>query len=273
MDELLAKTPDVIIPGPGFKDGIRLWPWFLGYAAVILAMAVPLVRFLLAADWGAELDFRPGQSFTERWENFQTAVAGIEPVYKLLAFGLYMSLCSTFLPMPTSWIVAAVALPAHAVGADIWTTILLTTVVGSAASVVANLNDYHIFTLMLRHRHIGKLRHTRTYRVAARWFGKGPFLLLIIFNFIPIPIDVVRLLATSYRYPRLLFVASNFIGRVLRYAVIAFVTYRLGNKGWIAVVALLALALLLSLERLLTFMVKRARLRRQRRGETPKCSG
>ncbi len=271
MAASLTKTPDIIIPGPGFKDGIRLWPWFLGYAAVIAAMAVPLAFVLARYDWAAQGNFHAGQSLTEKWESVKTAVTGLQRNDKLLAFGLYLALCSTFLPMPTSWIVAAVALPAHAVGSNVWTTVLLVTVVGSAASVVANLNDYHIFTLMLRHRHIGKLRHTRTYRVAAKWFAKSPFLLLVVFNFIPIPVDVVRLLATSYRYPRLLFTVSNFIGRVLRYAVIAFVTYKLQDKGWVAVAALLALALLLCVERLLAFLIKRVRLIRRAR-RMAKCS-
>jgi len=271
MDESLTNTSSVAIPGPGFKDGIHLWPWFIAYGVVILAMALPLGIFLAGQDWAARGDFQPGQSLTEKWESVKTAVTNLAPAWKLLAFGLYLALCSTFLPMPTSWIVAAVALPAHAVGVNVWMTVLLVTLVGSAASVVANLNDYHIFTLMLRHRHIGKLRHTRTYRVGAHWFSRSPFLLLVMFNFIPIPVDVVRLLATSYRYPRLLFAASNFIGRVFRYAVIALVTYNLKDKGWIAVVVLLAFALLLSLERMLTFVVKRTRIRRRAR-RIAKCS-
>ena len=271
MDGSLAKTSSVVIPGPGFKDGIRLWPWFVAYAAIILGMAVPLGLFIASQDWAALGDFQSGQSLGEKLDSVKIAVTGLQPGWKLLAFALYLALCSTFLPMPTSWIVAAVALPAHAVGANVWTTVLLVTLVGSAASVSANLNDYHIFTLMLRHRHIGKIRHTRTYRVAARWFARSPFLLLVIFNFIPIPVDVVRLLATSYRYPRLPFVAANFIGRVLRYAVIAFVTYRLKDKGWIAVVVLLVFALLLSLERMLTFLIKRARIRSRAR-RIVKCS-
>lgn len=268
----MVKTSSAGIPGPGFKDGIRLWPWFVAYAAIVLAMAMPLVRFLAGQNWGAQLNFQPGESLAQRWEKFQAAVTGIQPAYKLLAFALYMSLCSTFLPMPTSWIVAAVALPAQAVGQNVWTTILLVTAVGAAASVVANLNDYHVFTLMLRHRHIGKLRHTRTYRVAARWFSKSPFLLLMIFNFIPIPLDVIRLLATSYRYPRLLFVTSNFIGRALRYAVIVFVTYSLRDKGWVAVVALLGLAIVLSTERMIAMFVQRARVLRRDRKKAAKCA-
>ncbi len=234
-------------------------------------MAVPLAFVLARYDWAGAGGFQPGQSLLEKWESVQAAITGLDRNDKLLAFGLYLAVCSTFLPLPTSWMVAAVALPAHAVGANVWTTTLLVTIVGSAASVVANLNDYHIFTLMLRHRHVAKLRHTRTYRMAAKWFSKGPFLLLVIFNFIPIPVDVVRLLATGYRYPRPRFAAANFIGRALRYAVIAFVTYSLADKAWVAVVALLGFALLLSLERMLRFLFKRARLVRRAR-RIAKCS-
>ena len=67
---------------------------------------------------------------------------------------------------------------------------------------------------------------------------------------IPIPVDVVRMLATTYRYGRAPFAAANFVGRFLRYAVIAAVTYALADGGKWAVAALLALAVVLALGKL-----------------------
>jgi len=133
---------------------------------------------------------------------------------------------------------------------QMFSTVAVVSLVGAAASTVANLNDYHIFTLLMRSRHVAKVRHTRTYRLAIRWFEKSPFALLVTFNILPLPLDVVRPLAASHRYGRLPFAAANFLGRLGRYAVIATVTYMLGSQGWIAVVALLGLACLLTLPRL-----------------------
>ena len=78
----------------------------------------------------------------------------------------------------------------------------------------------------------------------------------MVFNVIPIPVDVVRMLATTYRYPRVPFGAASFIGRFLRYGVIAFVTFW-WDLGWIAPVALLALAVVLGLLRLRAGLFKR----------------
>jgi membrane protein YqaA with SNARE-associated domain len=142
-------------------------------------------------------------------------------------------------------IVAAVAMKNVAVGPDVWTTTLAVAAVGAVASTMANLNDYHLFTWMLRNRRIGKLRDTKLYRVSARWFERSPFFLVTLFNILPIPVDVVRMLATTYRYGRLPFAAANFVGRFIRYAVIAFVTYSLGNQGPWVVLGLLGVAVVL----------------------------
>ena len=117
-------------------------------------------------------------------------------------------------------------------------------IVGAIGSTIANLNDYHLFTWMLRHRHVAKVRDTRAHRAGVRWFAACPFWLLVVFNIVPIPVDMVRMLATTYRYPRRQFAAANFLGRFVRYGVIALVTYR-WNLGWVAVVALLAMAVML----------------------------
>ena len=98
---------------------------------------------------------------------------------------------------------------------------------------------------MLRHRHLAGIRTTRLHQRAARWFSRRPFALLVIFNVLPVPIDVVRMLSATCRYPLRQFAAANFLGRWLRYAVLAFVAFALGRHGWIAVAALLATAVVL----------------------------
>ncbi len=58
--------------------------------------------------------------------------------------------------------------------------------------------------------------------------------------------DVVRLLAISRRYGRAPFAAANFLGRFVRYGVFAFATYWF-NLGYVAPLALLALAVFLAI--------------------------
>lgn len=195
---------------------------------------------------------------------------------KLLVMVMYLSLCCTFIPLPTGWMVASMAtrqasimeqlaphlaafLPAALLENSAFLSIgtaLLMGLAGALGSMLANLNDYHIITLMLRMHKVAKVRNTRAYRKAAFWFAKTPFFILVIFNILTIPVDVIRWLATIYRYPRKNFAAANFTGRFIRYFIIAFVTFY-WNLGWIAPVTLLALGATLGLYKVLPPLVRR----------------
>jgi membrane protein YqaA with SNARE-associated domain len=230
-------------------DDVSVRRWIAVYASYFLLLAVPL-GLLLATD-GSSWDAWTGDTAA----TFRAATAAA----KLLALALYVSLCCTFLPLPSMWMVSAVATQQVAVTGDVWTTTLIVAAVGAFGSMMANLNDYHIFTWMLRHHRIAAVRHTRAYQRAAKWFSRSPFLIVVVFNLIPIPVDVVRMLATTYRYPRLPFAAANYVGRFVRYGIIAFVTYKLAEYGWVATVALLVLALALGLGRVMLSVVRRLR--------------
>jgi len=88
-------------------------------------------------------------------------------------------------------------------------------------------------------------------------------MLVLIFNIIPIPVDAVRVLATTGRYSRLPFAAANFLGRSIRYGLIAFVIYK-WNLGWIGPVALLALAAVLGSIRVVPVMLAKLTGRNER---------
>lgn len=237
-------------------DTISVRAYFLTYLAG-LAVAVAVLILLIHQE---------DPSWQEWKSDPVKAFTAISPAVKLLGFAIYLSLCCTFIPLPTSWIVAAVATRQAAVAAGVWgneavvaaVTTLLVATAGAVGSAVANLNDYHIFTLLLRHGKIAGIRLTRSYQKAAKWFGRSPFFLLVLFNVIPIPVDVVRMLATTYRYPRGPFSLANFIGRFIRYAVIAFVTFW-WNLGWIAVLTLLALATIMAIVKILQWVPQRFR--------------
>ncbi len=232
---------------PHLPDDVSVRRWILVYSVYFVLLAAPLIVLLIAQGDSWE-DWAHNTSVT-----FRTATVAA----KLLGLALYLSLCCTFLPMPSMWIVSAVASQHVAITGDAWTTTLIVASIGAFASMMANLNDYHIFTWMLRHRRIAAVRHTRTYRRAARWFSRSPFFLVVVFNFIPFPIDVVRMLATTYRYPRVPFAAANFSGRFVRYGVVAFVTYQLADYGWVATITLLGFALVMGLGRVILSVVRR----------------
>ena len=227
----MGKSPTEILEKvavlPDGSDQLSVRRWLLLYAAWLGALVVPAAILLsdLPGEWRA-LFLRPAD-FT----------APSEQVLKLLIFAAYVSVSCTFLPLPTGWIAAALATRAVALSQNVWITTALVASFGAAGSTVANLHDYHVFTWMLRHRGIARVRTTKLHLRAARWFRGQPFALLVAFNILPIPIDVVRMLSATCRYPLRRFAAANFVGRWIRYAVLAFVTFQLGSRGRVAVIA------------------------------------
>jgi membrane protein YqaA with SNARE-associated domain len=225
--------------------------WFVLFALYLAAMALPVA--LLLDDAGGswkQLFLEPGKH-----------TAPLDQGLKLLIFALYLSLCCTFIPLPTSWMVAAIATRQVALTGELWSTVLLVGLVGAAASTMANLNDYHLFTLLLRHRRIAPVRDSRVGRRAIEWFNKAPFTLLVIFNIVPIPVDVARMVAATGRYPRLPFAAANFVGRFIRCVILAGVCFLAGVGTLKATLIMLGLATVLALGRVLPPAIRKILLR------------
>jgi len=130
----------------------------------------------------------------------------------LAGYFLYMSIACTFFPLNTLWIVLWMATQFPA-----W----LVAVVGAAGTSVANLNDYYLLSYLFEFDRVKRLRRRRAYQRAVAWFDRAPFLTLIAFSFLPIPVDVVRLLAISRRYSRVRLTAASFLGRLPRYLILA----------------------------------------------------
>ena len=236
-------------------DNVSAGRWFAFYALCLVGAGAALAVLISRQEWS-----------WQAWrDDFWGQLAATSPAVKLIIFGVYISLCCTFLPMNTSAVVAAVAMQDTAVCSGATATTLVVAAVGGIASCIANLNDYHLFTLLLRHHKLARVRNTRLYNALASWFAKSPFAILVIFNITPIPIAIIRILATIYRYPRTRFALANFIGRFIRYGLIAYVTYRLGKQGWIAPVSLLGLAAILAAAKIISSALRKLHARRSAR--------
>lgn len=171
----------------------------------------------------------------------------------LCLYAFYLSLCCVFFPLPTSGAVLLMASDVAAAEVGIhgfgWARLLVVATVGAFATGMANLNEYHLFTYLLRIRRLGAVRETRLYRAAARWFETNPFLVIFAFSFIPIPVDVIRWLAIIDRYPRVRFFLAYFLGRWIRYALWCLTAMALALRPWhiIAIQALLVVAALMKM--------------------------
>ncbi len=215
------------------EDGINLRGWFIIYLIYMIILTLAALGLIALA---AKTDAPWAQK------------AWLLPLYLF-----YLSLCCTFFPAPTAWIVLMMASPmiglissdaisaaagmresAAQITAAIL-TVLVVAVTGAVGTMVANLNEYHIFTFLLRYGRVKRIRHTRFYDRAARWFSSGPFALLVMVSFIPIPVDVVRWLAITHRYPRSRYAAAYFLGRLVRYSLLA-ATATVLQIGWRGIV-------------------------------------
>ncbi len=220
---------------------LRRWfGFFLGYM-ILLAAAVLVGLWLVgtgSVEWGTALWVVGGMMF-------------------------YLSLCCSFCPLPTTWLILAVgsgAALSKLIGpewADAleavlggWRKVAVVAVLGGLATTMANLNEYHVFTFLLRYKTIRKVRQSRLHEWAGKWFTKGPFILLATFCFVPIPVDVVRWLAISHRYPRGRFFAANMLGRGSRYALMALFSDAMGLGLW-SILLIQAVLVLIAAKRVL----------------------
>ena len=187
-----------------------------GWFTLFLGWMVGLALLVLIGRAAAELGSRPG---------FVLMV--------LAAYAFYLSLCCTFFPAPTAWVVMLVASNGLALIDPPWLRVAVVSLLGGIATSMANLNEYHVFTFLLQYRQIARIRETRLYKWAAKWFAISPFTILCLISLVPVPVDVVRWLAIIYQYPRGRFFASYLVGRSLRYAIwaISAVWLDLGVSG------------------------------------------
>ncbi len=131
----------------------------------------------------------------------------------LFGYFLYMCFACQFFPIPT--------LPPIAFTAKVFHPVLVAAV-GAAGTCIANLNDYAILGMLFKHHKVKKIRDISMYRKLLDFFDRYAFLTFSAASFLPIPVDVIRLLAISRAYPFFKYVLATFTGRFPRYLLIAY---------------------------------------------------
>jgi membrane protein YqaA with SNARE-associated domain len=186
----MSDCPDITAPGKPRDISARRW--ILSFAVFIAAAGA---LYLLSRE--------------------------VEPLARfevLLILLLYTSVACTFLPLPTAWIILWAARETDPLSASI---------IGVAGTCIANLHDYYIINHLFGIDRIGRVRDKGFYRSAVKWFERAPFITLSVASFLPIPVDVVRILAVSTGYSRLKYTLATLTGRFPRYLLLAWVGYEL----------------------------------------------
>jgi membrane protein YqaA with SNARE-associated domain len=146
----------------------------------------------------------------------------------LYDYFLYMSVACQFFPIPTLPPIAFTAKAFHPV---------LVALVGALGTVIAYVIDYAILGWLFRHHRVKKVRDIHMYRKLLKFFDKYAFLTVTAAAFLPIPIDVVRLMAISRAYSYWKYLLAAFIGRFPRYLIFAYLGKELPAK-WILIIFL-----------------------------------
>lgn len=197
-------VPLAAVEGSGISAGEHLprgtRAWFIGFTLWMAACTAAAVWLAQGTGDGTPLALR---------------------AWILALLGFYLALCNTFVPLPTAWIVLLAASNEYALVEQPALRILLVALLATVATVIANLNEYHVLAWVF-HRGWGRrLRRTRVYTRAVGWFDRAPFQLLALIAFVPVPIDAVRWLAVLRGYSRVRFALAYAVGRGPRYVLFA----------------------------------------------------
>jgi len=166
--------------------------------------------------------FMEGPSFFTMFKTLAKHGATVpQSLTVLYGYFIYMCLACQFFPIPT--------LPPIAFAAKVFHPAVVAAT-GALGTCVANLNDYVILGWLFRHQRVKKIRDISTYRKLLNFFDRYAFLTLASASFLPIPVDVVRLLAISRAYSFPKYVIATFAGRFPRYLLIAYLGKELPAK-------------------------------------------
>ena len=129
---------------------------------------------------------------------------------------------------------------------DVW----ITAAAATAGTLVAGWMDHAVFTPVLNLKGRQGWKEGRLYRKAVEYFGRWPFATLVVAGLTPVPLWPFKLLAFSAHYPLRRYLAALAVGRLPRYAALAWVGLAFGEAipDW-ALIALFAAVLL-------TYMVR-----------------
>ncbi len=217
----------------------------------VLELHLARARPLRLRDWfvpyGVALALVGGAALAWRGDSRAAALAG---------YAAYMSLACTFCPLPTTPMVLWAAAPAA--GGGLGFHPLLVATLGALATGVANLHDYYGVTALYRLRPVRRVRVTGVYKRMAAWYNRAPFGTLAAASFLPIPVDVVRLLAISEGYSRPRFAVGSVVGRWPRYVLLAYLAEGF-DLTWQWILAIGGATVVLGIARGLPVLIRKVR--------------
>ncbi len=109
---------------------------------------------------------------------------------------------------------------------------LLIALAGGIATCWIEFFNYEILRFITGIEKVKSITSKEFYKKAERFFGKIPFLTLVIAGFTPIPFAPFRVLSVTSKYNILKYLLSVFVGRTSRYYVLALTGAALDLPIW-----------------------------------------
>ncbi|HDL19497.1 MAG TPA: DedA family protein [Bacteroidetes bacterium] len=154
---------------------------------------------------------------------------------ELMSYFLVLSISCNLVPVPTFPIVLYISHDYH-IG---WIVLL-----GSIGAAIAAFMEYKVIDFLMRFDRIAKLKQNGKYKKYAGYFDKFSFRSIMIASMIPLPVDVIRLLAITRKYKLWKFLTATFLGRLPRILIFAFLGSQLAYSKLIAIILLSATLLI-----------------------------
>ena len=125
------------------------------------------------------------------------------------------------------------------------TSPVVVAIAGTAGCLVAIALDYALIGWFVNHRLVKtEMDDTKVYRVAQRFFGRAPFLLILASALLPVPFYPVKILAIARDYPLARATLAIVLGRLPRFYLLARLGKEVQASGSALVSAGVALALI-----------------------------
>jgi len=158
---------------------------------------------------------------------------------ELISYFLVMSISCNLVPIPTYPFILYVS---HDYA--IWLIVL----VGTIGSVISAIIEYNFIDFLMRFDRFARLKETNSYQKYVKYFDRFSFHSIMLASVLPLPLDVIRILAIMRRYAKWKYLVATFIGRIPRILIFAVLGSQLAYSKAIAI-ALLIITLLIEVIR------------------------
>ena len=103
---------------------------------------------------------------------------------------------------------------------------------GTLGCVIAIILDYALIGWFVNRRLIkAEIDDSKGFRIAQRFFGRAPFLLIVLSALLPVPFFPVKILAIIRDYPLTRFIAAILVGRLPRFYLLALAGQKVQAPG------------------------------------------